>query len=232
MDRCGGFLAGLALVSLAAPAVAQAPVRSDERAASKAERIVTVQDAIAALERGSPPAKAAGLRGDPGRFFGPDDYPVDALRAGEQGRVVASLWIDTAGKVASCTVTGSSGSASLDQATCRIALDKVTFTPATDRKGHALASRYTLPVRWILPSGGDPAPEAPTDAALDVTISVDAMGLVVACNSTATPPLPVQVQPCAEFPVGKPSRIRWSRDGKPVGGTVTRTIRQHVTLDP
>ena len=103
----------------------------------------------------APPAprvsQAAGLRGDPGRFFGPDAYPPAAQRAGAQGRVVARLSIGTDGKVTDCSVTASSGNDDLDSTTCRIARSRVRFTPAKDDSGQPMTSSYTLPVRWVLP---------------------------------------------------------------------------------
>jgi protein TonB len=104
----------------------------------------------------SPPApprvsQAAGLKGDPGRFFGPDAYPPGALRAGAQGRVVARLSVGTDGRVTDCSVTSSSGNSDLDDTTCRIARRSVKFSPAKDDSGNPMTTNYTLPVRWVLP---------------------------------------------------------------------------------
>lgn len=104
----------------------------------------------------APPApprvsQAAGLKGDPGRFFGADAYPPAAQRAGAQGRVVARLSIGTDGRVTDCSVTSSSGNEDLDSTTCRIARSRVRFTPARDDSGQPMTSNYTLPVRWVLP---------------------------------------------------------------------------------
>jgi periplasmic protein TonB len=102
-----------------------------------------------------PPApvvsQAAAPRGNPGQFFGPDAYPPAALRAEAQGRVVARLTIGADGRVTDCSVTTSSGNSDLDEATCRISLRRVRFTPAKDQSGAATSSTYTLPVRWQLP---------------------------------------------------------------------------------
>ena len=102
-----------------------------------------------------PPAprvsQAAGLRGNPAQFFGPDNYPPAALRAEAQGRVVARLTVGTDGRVTECTVSASSGNDDLDSTTCRIARSRVRFTPAKDDSGNPIASTYTLPVRWVLP---------------------------------------------------------------------------------
>jgi len=103
----------------------------------------------------APPApvasKAAGLKGNPGQYFGADNYPPAAIRAEEEGRVVAKLTVGTDGRVTGCVVTTSSNSSSLDQATCRIAQSRVRFSPALDATGNPVTSSYTLPVRWVLP---------------------------------------------------------------------------------
>ncbi|MFT3977584.1 MAG: energy transducer TonB [Sphingomonas bacterium] len=96
-------------------------------------------------------SQAAVAKGNPGQYFNSDNYPPSALRAGEQGRVVASLTIGTDGRVSDCEVTTSSGSAALDQATCRIAKSRVRYTPAKDENGQPIASRASLPVKWVIP---------------------------------------------------------------------------------
>jgi protein TonB len=96
-------------------------------------------------------SQAAGLKGNPAQFFGADAYPPAAQRAEAQGRVVASLTVGTDGRVSDCTVTTSSGNSDLDSTTCRIARSRVRFTPAKDDAGNPMTSKYTLPVRWVLP---------------------------------------------------------------------------------
>jgi protein TonB len=96
-------------------------------------------------------SKAAGLKGNPGQYFGADNYPAAALRAEAQGRVVAKLTIGTNGSVTDCVVTSSSGNADLDSTTCSVAKRRVKFSPALDDNGNAMTSTYTLPVRWVLP---------------------------------------------------------------------------------
>lgn len=96
-------------------------------------------------------SQAAGLKGNPGQFFGADVYPPDAIRAQAQGRVVARLTVGADGRVSGCDITASSGNASLDSTTCRIARSRVKYTPAKDEAGRPIASTATLPVRWVLP---------------------------------------------------------------------------------
>lgn len=101
-----------------------------------------------------------------------------------------------------------------------------------DRRGRPVAAPYTLPVRWVLPSGPKEVTAAQADTEVELTVSVDDKGEVLACNSKATPALPVQFDPCTPFPVGKLSQLQWLREGRPVGGTLVRTYRQRITLDP
>ena len=96
-------------------------------------------------------SQAAGLRGNPGQFFGADAYPPAAIRAEAQGRVVARLTIGTDGRVTDCSITTSSGNEDLDNTTCRIARSRVRYTPAKDENGQPISSTTSLPVRWVLP---------------------------------------------------------------------------------
>ncbi len=93
----------------------------------------------------------ASLRGNPAEFFSAEAYPADAMRANRQGRTVARLTVDAAGVPVGCTIVTSSGSRSLDAATCSIAIGKVRYDPARDAAGRPIASTATLPVRWVLP---------------------------------------------------------------------------------
>ncbi len=95
-------------------------------------------------------SQAAGIKGTPGQFFGRDNYPPAALRAGAQGRVRATLTVGTDGRVSNCNVTSSSGNSDLDSTTCRIARSRVRFTPAKDQTGAPIASTYPLSVVWNL----------------------------------------------------------------------------------
>ena len=80
-----------------------------------------------------------------------ENYPAEARKRGEQGRTIARLTISNTGRVTACRIEESSGSESLDKATCRIALARVRYTPAKNDAGEPVASTTTLPVRWVLP---------------------------------------------------------------------------------
>jgi TonB family protein len=94
--------------------------------------------------------------GNPGRYFGPDAYPPAAIRAEEQGRVVATVDIAANGAATACKATVSSGSTALDARTCEIAMTSIKYVAALDAHGRNVAGTYTLPVRWVMPRDDSP----------------------------------------------------------------------------
>ena len=86
-------------------------------------------------------------------YFSTDDYPREALRRREEGTVLFSVLYGADGRVADCVVTGSSGSPSLDQTTCRIVRERVRVRPARDAQGNAVPRRDEgMAVTWSLPT--------------------------------------------------------------------------------
>ncbi|MCW3798727.1 TonB family protein [Sphingomonas sp. BN140010] len=96
-------------------------------------------------------SQAAKARGSLPGLFSTDDYPQDAIRNEQQGTTSVSLTIGTDGRVSGCTVSGSSGSASLDNATCRIIRSRARYTPAKDQSGNPIAGTDSARIRWVLP---------------------------------------------------------------------------------
>jgi periplasmic protein TonB len=94
-----------------------------------------------------PPRSATGdLQG----LFRGDDYPQAAIRNDEQGAVTVRLTVGTNGRVSNCSVTSSSGSRTLDSATCRILQSRARFTPARDSQGNPTTDTVTQRIRWQL----------------------------------------------------------------------------------
>jgi periplasmic protein TonB len=99
--------------------------------------------------------------------FRPDDYP--AMEGGRQEGVVGfRLTIGPNGRVTDCRVAHSSGSASLDWATCRILRSRARYAPARDAAGNPTTGSDTGYVRWRLPEETRappdlPGPDAPND---------------------------------------------------------------------
>jgi protein TonB len=89
-------------------------------------------------------------RGNLAGLISGDDYPTDALRNEEQGKVTAKLSIDRRGHVSKCEIISSSGSASLDRATCSILARRARFTPARDVNGKPVPDTFTQSIVWQL----------------------------------------------------------------------------------
>lgn len=119
------------------------------------------------------PAKEA-VPVDVAAWLGADNYPPEAIRAGEQGRVVAIVAVDATGRATACRIDVSIGSPALEKGTCAAVLAKGRFEPARDAAGRAVASELTLPVRWALPeSDDDRQPSGPFDMTQIVTVGAD-----------------------------------------------------------
>jgi len=53
--------------------------------------------------------------------------------------------------VTGCSVTSSSGSPDLDDATCANVTRRARFNPATDGEGQPTSGSYSNRVRWVIP---------------------------------------------------------------------------------
>jgi TonB family protein len=83
--------------------------------------------------------------------FSDTDYPGEAISAGESGSVLARMMIDSAGRVRECVVVDSSGSAALDQRTCKVLVARVRFRPALDSSGAPTRGISAVRIHWLLP---------------------------------------------------------------------------------
>lgn len=130
--------------------------------------------AMPAAGKDSPRVVKAAVPIDIGEWLGADNYPPSAIRAGEQGRVVAIVSIDATGHPTACRIDISIGSPALEKGTCDVVLAKGKFEPARDAKGRAVASEMTMPVRWVLPEDGDNRqPSGPIDFVHIATVGAD-----------------------------------------------------------
>ena len=91
------------------------------------------------------PARA---RANLSSYVSNDDYPASALRNEEEGTTRFRLTVGPDGRVTGCTVTGSSGSAALDNATCRIMRSRARFTPARDNQGNPTTDSHSASITW------------------------------------------------------------------------------------
>lgn len=90
-------------------------------------------------------------RGNPGTWVTNDDYPSAALNSEEQGRTRFTLTVAADGRPSACAITGSSGSATLDQAACRLLMKRARFTPGKDADGQATGGTWTKSFLWQIP---------------------------------------------------------------------------------
>ena len=99
------------------------------------------------VDRLAPKAKPAG---NPAYWFSNDDYPAEARRRNEQGRVQVRLKIDPHGVARACAIVTSSGSIALDNATCDLAMRRGRFAPARGADGKAVWGSWSSAIRWQL----------------------------------------------------------------------------------
>ncbi len=90
-------------------------------------------------------------KGNPGSWANSNDYPSRALREEQEGVTRFRVSVGSDGRVASCDVTGSSGSSELDAATCSLITRRGRFNPATDGEGQPTSSSWSSSVRWQIP---------------------------------------------------------------------------------
>jgi protein TonB len=84
-----------------------------------------------------------------GRITGAD-YPRAANDAGTQGTLWSRYVVGTDGRVKSCTVTRSSGSALLDDTTCRLIIERFRYRPARDANGRRTTDVVIEDHHWVL----------------------------------------------------------------------------------
>ena len=110
---------------------------------------------VAAAPPPPPPkftAKRAVPKSNPGGWATTNDYPTRALREERAGTTGFKVTIGTDGRVTSCSVTSSSGSPDLDEATCSNVTRRGRFTPATDGDGNPTTDTYSNRIRWVIPA--------------------------------------------------------------------------------
>ena len=145
---------------------------------------------------------------------------------------------DGAGETArtSCAVEISSGTTSLDEATCRIAMAHAAFNPAMSADGKAVDGVYRLPVRWVLPATRlnvvDVSKQGPEDTILEEEVKIDADGRAISCTPTAVRLVTPILTPCAQFLPGSRTLLRWKRHGHLVGARLISRTTVHVVPDP
>lgn len=102
-------------------------------------------------EDATPSSRAASPKGNPGSWANANDYPSGPLRREEEGVSRFRVEVDPAGRVASCEITGSSGSSELDSTACALITRRGRFNPATDENGDPIAGSWSSSINWQIP---------------------------------------------------------------------------------
>jgi protein TonB len=90
-------------------------------------------------------------KGNPANWATTNDYPTRALREEREGTTSFRVSVGPDGRVTGCSVTSSSGSPDLDDATCANVTRRARFNPATDGEGQPTTGSYSNRVRWVIP---------------------------------------------------------------------------------
>jgi TonB family protein len=132
----------------------------------------------------NPPGDAALPLSSPGGWVTADDYPAEAKRQGEQGRVVVRMAVDRKGLPYRCWVVSGSGSDRLDATTCYLMQSRARFTPARDPKGQPMEWTYQVAMRWTLEDEPDPVPTVTPPARPAPTVAPHARPRTTAARKT------------------------------------------------
>lgn len=90
-------------------------------------------------------------RGATDRWVGPDDYPAQAIREKQEGKVRVLLRVGFDGRGKACTVKTSSGTPLLDSTTCRVLMRRGRWNPMQTGYGDFKEFDYPFEYRWRLP---------------------------------------------------------------------------------
>lgn len=194
--------------------------------------ILLSQTAPAQLLDAAPPASMV-LKDEPNDPRGPMplsnpaywvttmDYPVASLRTGEQGTTGFTVRVDKEGRVTSCWVRSSSGSPSLDEATCSLVTRRSRFRPAFDTESRPKEGEYSNRVRWVIPVGSPPEPGLVT-----ISYTVSEAGEVINCKVTMEGAAASQAGRMANVCVnGRKMKPYTDTNGQPAARMVSITTR-------
>ncbi len=78
------------------------------------------------------------------------DYPREASEQGASGIVGVRYVVAVDGRVPRCQVTRSSGSAALDETTCRLIMERFRFKPAHDARGRPFEAVMVNNEEWVI----------------------------------------------------------------------------------
>ncbi len=87
-------------------------------------------------------SQARSLSGSLQNLISGDDYPPSAMDNNETGSVTVMLTVGPSGRVTGCSITSSTASKTLENATCRLLTARARFSPAQDSNGNPISSSF------------------------------------------------------------------------------------------
>lgn len=87
-------------------------------------------------------SQARSLSGNLQNLISGDDYPSSAMDNNETGSVTVMLTVGPSGRVTGCSITSSTASSTLQNATCRLLSARARFSPAQDENGNPTSSSF------------------------------------------------------------------------------------------
>lgn len=145
----------------------------------------------------------SGAKGNVAGLIKAEDYPLEAATRGAEGTARVDLAIDPHGKVTGCAVAQSAGDASLDEATCRLLIERATFQPARDAEGRAIADTYRTTITWRLDNS---TPFEPLQEVGTLHATADGLHQCTTLFNGVTGP-PLSREACLAGPDAKWSRL-------------------------
>ncbi|OYU33236.1 TonB family protein [Novosphingobium sp. PASSN1] len=97
---------------------------------------------------GSGASRAVKIAGD---ITATRDYPARTREQRIGKSVIVVLTVGTDGRVSACRIHQPSPDAEADTITCRLAVQRFRFRPATDRAGNPITSEFGWQQRWFAP---------------------------------------------------------------------------------
>lgn len=169
------------------------------------------------------------------------DYPMKSFEKKEEGITGYQLLIAPDGRIASCSVTSSSGHDELDKTTCFLAQKRVKFRPALGADGQPVWGVYRSQAFWAMPEHrlyarraadlevtlNELPANALKPAAVKLAYAVDASGKPSSCtmmpDSLKQPEILVDLG-CKQLLGSRDDKPVLGPDGRPVPAVVTGAV--------
>lgn len=162
-------------------------------------------------------------------YIASDDYPIDAIRKDEQGTVEFLLTIGVDGAPTDCVVTSSSGSSSLDSASCRIMMERARFQPAKNVAGKVTVGTYASKITWRLEDSGPESPAIEAAFALWSACGLGEAAKLVTSELTASEITTRAFAACAALEERIALEMRKSREEGADPSKVMADLKKEIT---